>query len=317
MSYSDAANQDDELIKTFMDKNPLVSFFLGTFNRKENLQEALEKVFEQTYRPIEVVVADNGSTDGTQEMIETAFPEVKLIRLTRNHGHIASRNIACANTHGKYVVCLDDDSFPGLNCIHRMVEEFEKDEQLGLIVFGIYIHNLYIDQLDKIDVSPENLVVTEKYNWSGCGGAYRRTIVEKHGFWEEWGAEAPYETALSAKAIHMGYTGKQFSDIYVLHHWSALGEPAKLRVSKLADTLACRGMLLFAFKYFPVDLKMLGYLLKFAWIGIFHLFDTGRWTLLDGIISGWRRVPHIVRERLPLSWSQIRKLSLSFNVKGR
>ncbi len=314
---SELSRSDSLAEITEMEENPLVSFFLGTYNRKKNLRETLQKVFEQTYRPIEVVVVDNGSTDGAPEMVETEFPQVKLIRLTRNHGHIASRNIACANTRGKYVVCLDDDSFPGPNCVHRMVEEFEKDQQLGLMVFGIYIHDLYIDQLDRIEQSQKNVTVTEKYNWSGCGGAYRRDIVEKHGYWEEWGAEAPYETALAAKAIHMGYTGKQFSDIYVLHHWSALGEPAALRVSKLADTLACRGMLLFAFKYFPLDLKMLGYLLKFAWIGIFNLFDTGRWTMLNGIVSGWRRVPYIVRERLPLTWQQITKLSLSFNVKGR
>lgn len=295
---------------------PLVSFFLGTLNRKEVIRETLQKLYEQTYRPIEIVVVDNHSSDGTAEMIEQDFPEVKLIRLTRNHGHVASRNIACVNTRGKYVVCLDDDAFPGKDAITRMVAEFQKDDILGLIVFDIYLHDPYIGYYDTEDHIPREQQVVEKYNWSGCGGAYRREIVEKLGFWEEWGIESPCESSIGAKAMLMGYTGKQFSDIYIFHHWSQVGDPATFRVYHLANKIGCRSYVLFIIKYFPADARMLKSLLEIAWISIFNLLETGSFSLLRGFLSAWTKVPYILRERMPLTWQQAKRLSLSFNFKG-
>lgn len=299
-----------------MDK-PLVSFFFATLNRKDVVQETLEKLHEQEYRPIEIIVADNCSTDGTPEMIEKQFPGVKLLRLTRNHGAIAARNIACANSKGKYVVSIDDDSFPGKEAIVRMVSEFEKDEKLGLVVFDIYNYDAHIKHYHDEAHIPDERQSIEKYNWSGCGGAYRREIFETHGYWEEWGRQAPFESSVSAKAMLMGYTGKQFSDIYVFHHWSPVGDSATFRRSEIADITACRSTLFFAVKFFPMNSVTLIFLFKLAWITVFHVFDTWRFTLLKGWFSGWLKVHYVMKERIPLSQQQVNNLSISLNAKGR
>ncbi|MFQ5675941.1 MAG: glycosyltransferase family 2 protein [bacterium] len=297
-------------------KDPLVSFFFATLNRKPVVRETLQKLNNQTYKNFEITVCDNCSTDGTPDMIEEEFPDVKLIRLTRNHGAIAARNIACVNTKGRYVVSIDDDSFPGRNVIQRMVHEFESDPKLGLIVFDIYNYDLHIKHYDDEKHIPKEREAVEKYNWSGCGGAYRRAILEQHGYWEEWGREAPFESSVSAKAMLMGYTARQFSDIYVFHHWSSVGDPAQLRVSDIAQTIACRSTVLFLLKFFPLDMRMLGLLFKIAWISLFHFIETGSSSLLRGFLSAWTKAPHVIQERTPLRWDQAKRLSLSFNFKG-
>ena len=60
---------------------PLVTVNILSYNRKDDLRNTLTKVFEQDYKIIEVIVVDNASSDGSCEMVESEFPQVKLIRL--------------------------------------------------------------------------------------------------------------------------------------------------------------------------------------------------------------------------------------------
>ena len=167
-----------------LDHKPLVSFFLVTYNRKDEILRTINKLYEQLYRPIEIIVADNNSQDGSADAIEKQYPEVKLIRLVKNYGGLAGRNIVCKKTTGKYIVSLDDDSFPGKNCITRMVNKFENDPKLGLISFNIYNYHSFIKNYENEGHIPIENVEVENYYWSGCGGGYRREIVEKFGYWE-------------------------------------------------------------------------------------------------------------------------------------
>src|SRR3989304_2071643 len=73
-------------------KNPLVSVVILTWNRKDDLLETVAELKESTYAPIEIIVVDNGSNDGTQEEINEKFSEVNFIRLEKNVG-IAGFNI--------------------------------------------------------------------------------------------------------------------------------------------------------------------------------------------------------------------------------
>lgn len=56
---------------------PAVSVCIPTYNRKDYLKETLQSVFAQTYKDYEVVIVDDGSTDGTEEMIKTADYKVR------------------------------------------------------------------------------------------------------------------------------------------------------------------------------------------------------------------------------------------------
>ena len=301
------------------DKKPLVSFFLATYNRVDVVRETLQKLYEQTYRPIEIIVADNSSYDGTPEMIEKDFPDVKLIKLTRNHGAIAARNIACINTHGEYVVSIDDDSFPGLHCIERMVDRFEEDNNLGLISFRVFSYFRKVQYYNDENKLLENNNSLSEYqnNWSGCGGAYRRTIFNKFGFWDEWGREAPFELSVSVKSMFMGFYNKSFNDIYVFHQWSDVGEAAEYRISNLSDYTAARSMILFIIKYSPLDLSSLQKIMHIIWVSCLDIFSKKRLTLIKSLFSAFIASYKVVLNRIPLKSELFNEIKISTNFRGK
>ena len=94
---------------------PLVSVIIPTYNRQRLLLRAIESVLMQDYRPIELVIVDDGSKDGSLEAIEIAiasFPvPTKLVQLTVNQGPSAARNAGLDAAAGEYVAFLDSDDY--------------------------------------------------------------------------------------------------------------------------------------------------------------------------------------------------------------
>jgi glycosyltransferase involved in cell wall biosynthesis len=90
---------------------PLVSAIMPVFNAEEFLEAALESIRAQDYEPYEIVVCDDGSTDGTAAIL-AASPDVRCIR-QENAGPSAARNAAVAASRGELVAFFDaDDLWP-------------------------------------------------------------------------------------------------------------------------------------------------------------------------------------------------------------
>jgi len=122
--------------------NPLVSVMIGAYNAAPYLGEAIESVIAQDYEPIELIVVDDGSTDGTVD-VALSFPEVQVIRQA-NAGNGAARNRAVEEASGALYAFLDaDDRFtpgklslqkaaleadPGLDMVFGHVREFLSPE---------------------------------------------------------------------------------------------------------------------------------------------------------------------------------------------
>ena len=78
-----------------------VSLVISVWNRKDDLRENLEAIREQTIPPLEVIVVDNDSEDGTPEMVIEEFPEVRLIRMPHNrYGACETFNVGFASARG-------------------------------------------------------------------------------------------------------------------------------------------------------------------------------------------------------------------------
>jgi glycosyltransferase involved in cell wall biosynthesis len=86
---------------------PLVSVVIPMFDAERFIAETLESVLAQSYRPIEVIAVDDGSTDGTAEVVG-AFPEVICIH-QENRGPAAARNAGIALAQGEFVATVDAD----------------------------------------------------------------------------------------------------------------------------------------------------------------------------------------------------------------
>jgi glycosyltransferase involved in cell wall biosynthesis len=92
------------------DRDPLVSVIIPTFNREGYLREAIDSVFAQTYANWELIVADDGSTDGTRAYLATLDRRrVRVVACDRAGSPGRMRNIALRVALGAYVAFLDDD----------------------------------------------------------------------------------------------------------------------------------------------------------------------------------------------------------------
>jgi len=87
---------------------PLVSVILPTHNRREFLREALDSVRAQSYPHREIIVVDDGSTDGTADMIRRDYPDVRYT-WQENRGPSAARNRGIALAGGEWLAFLDSD----------------------------------------------------------------------------------------------------------------------------------------------------------------------------------------------------------------
>lgn len=112
---------------------PLVSVILTTYNHALYLEDTLRSVFNQTYRPFEVIVVDDGSTDDTPQRVASFGDKVISIRQP-NQGVAASRNAGIASAKGEFVALLDGDDLWEAEKLSVQVAAAQQYAQSGMIV---------------------------------------------------------------------------------------------------------------------------------------------------------------------------------------
>lgn len=89
---------------------PLVSVIIVNYNGMTLLEKCLKSVLATDYRPLEVLLVDNGSTDGSLTFVRSRFPEVRLLAQERNLGFAGGNNRGVEAATGEYVVLLNNDA---------------------------------------------------------------------------------------------------------------------------------------------------------------------------------------------------------------
>ena len=115
---------------------PKVSICIPTYDRQAYLQETLASVFAQTYKDYEVVVLDDGSTDGTPDMMQSEAYEVRYY-WQENQGEAAARNRLIQLAQGQYISFIDSDDLLVSDAIERLVRTLEAEPD-DVIVYGTY-----------------------------------------------------------------------------------------------------------------------------------------------------------------------------------
>lgn len=85
-----------------------VSIVIPAYNARDYIAACLRSIEKQTYKNVEVIVVDDGSTDGTSDLIKQSFSQVRLFR-TGNKGPAAARNLGIAQVTGEFVAFIDTD----------------------------------------------------------------------------------------------------------------------------------------------------------------------------------------------------------------
>ncbi len=119
-----------------MQHEPLVSIILCTFNRKHLVESAIQSVFKQIHKNWELIIVDDGSSDGSEKILLPISKKDKRIIYTRhkNKGLALSRNVGLNLSSGEYVCFLDSDDEYLSNHISRRVTYVEKNSLDG--IFG-------------------------------------------------------------------------------------------------------------------------------------------------------------------------------------
>lgn len=208
-----------------MTSTPLVSVLITAYNAENYLAEAIESALGQTYPNVEVVVVDDGSDDGTWDVVQR-YPQLKAVRQERG-GIGAARNVAVAMATGDFLTFLDaDDRFPP-DKLEIQLREFEADPSLE----AVYGH---VREFVSPDLSPEEAARIRPavdYHESHLSGVMviRRAAFDRVGAWKvglkvgtgvEWytrSVEAGVRTTvlpdvLLERRLHLSNNGLQQAD---------------------------------------------------------------------------------------------------------
>ena len=112
---------------------PSVSVVILNFNTRDLLEKLVPFALKTNYPNVEVIVADNGSTDGSAEFVRERFPDVKLIAFESNHGFAEGYNKALEQIDTDYWVLLNSDVEVDPNWLTPLVELMESNEKIGAV----------------------------------------------------------------------------------------------------------------------------------------------------------------------------------------
>lgn len=175
------------------EEQPLVSIAIITYNQRGFLRECIESCLEQDYAKTEIVVADDGSTDGTQDMLQEyakKYPGRFVLRLSeKNYGITKNSNLAHFACSGKYIAWMggDDLMLPGK--ISAQVEFMERNNECticyhDLIVFdsdtGCCI-NLFSEKNQPKEGDVIDIIKYGCFN-GACATLIRKSKAPKNGF---------------------------------------------------------------------------------------------------------------------------------------
>lgn len=128
----------------------LVSVLLPTHNRADLLPRAVNSVLAQTYKNIEILIVDDGSTDNTEQVVRSLMeqePRIRYFRQPAAKGACAARNVALREARGKFITALDDDDEFLPTRIETLLAHF--DEKWSFVCAGIIVRHPDHDLLTK------------------------------------------------------------------------------------------------------------------------------------------------------------------------
>lgn len=113
---------------------PEVSICIANWNCRDRIRECLHSLCRQPQGAVyEVIVVDNGSTDGAVDVIAQEFPEVTLIRNATNQGFSRANNIAARLARGRYLLFLNNDTVVPPGALRRLINFADSQPDVGMI----------------------------------------------------------------------------------------------------------------------------------------------------------------------------------------
>lgn len=174
--------------------SPLVSVVIPTFNRAGYLKECLESLKKQTYRPLEIIVVDDASTDNTESMVAKWSREVQernnftvvYYKLPRNMGFAQAQTIGYILAKGDFIANHDSDDISHPDRIQRQVQFLQYDQEYSLVGTDYEVFSTDFNQRKKSHLVRYDNSIVKCYREGHhcvCFGSllFRRSVIEKIG----------------------------------------------------------------------------------------------------------------------------------------
>ncbi len=118
---------------------PLISIFIPAYNAAQFLAQAIESVLAQTYQNYELIIVDDGSTDGTTAILKQyqSHPKIIIHHNPKNVGMTTNWNIGLGFCQGELIAKLDADDFYEPNYLEAVIDFFQKHPEAGLVFSGL------------------------------------------------------------------------------------------------------------------------------------------------------------------------------------
>jgi GT2 family glycosyltransferase len=127
-------NTFDETTDQNISDTPMISIILVCWNNKKYLDPCLESIYDGRLKSaFEIIVVDNGSTDGSQEMLREKFPQVKIIQNDHNVGLGRASNQGIEVSSGKYILLLNNDTLVDSPSFDTMVNFLDEHPEVGAV----------------------------------------------------------------------------------------------------------------------------------------------------------------------------------------
>lgn len=108
--------------------NELISVIVLNYNGRQYLENCFNSIRKQTYSPLELIMVDNNSTDGSVEYVREKIPDVKIIQNSRNYGFAEGNNIGVLKASGKLVAILNNDTIVNKNWLEELYNSIKKPD---------------------------------------------------------------------------------------------------------------------------------------------------------------------------------------------
>lgn len=216
---------------------PLASIVIPNWNGAAHLPVCLQSLRAQTVRECEVIVVDNASTDGSMALLAGDFPEVRVLRLERNHGFAGACNVGLRAGQGGVLVLLNNDTECAPDWLAEVLAAFERHPEAGSVASKM----LLFDRRDTLhaagdffrrDGTPGNRGVWQRdtgqfaegpcFSANGGSAAYRRAMLEDVGLLDE-------DFYFSCEDVDLGWRAQ-------LRGWPAVYAPCAVVYHKLSAT---------------------------------------------------------------------------------
>lgn len=295
-----------------------ISIIIFTRNRKQILEQALNKYKEQTYQNFEIIVLDNNSTDATGEMVKSKFPEVNYTYFPDNL-FLYAFNYGVSIATGDYIWRTDDDAYPQTNTLFQeIIEKFNTYPELDILATEIFeVEQNYHSKWYTAQVKHSSNKNRDKnsgfnvYSFIGVGAMIKKAVFNEIGGFRDFGFEEP---EFSTRAIIKGKTIRVFPDLVVLHFATAStrnwGERRIEYYSMLTKYFT---------KYFPLHTILINLVLILFVFNLYFIiqrysisiFFEGNLSILSQFFKSYRT------EHTPLSPPEIEKITFGQSYVNR